>query len=100
MKRFFIYFLFGLMAFSSACGMFFLKFHVIEKEIVLSRMHKQIRENNRSIHVLNAEWANLNNPERLTLLATEKTSLQPMQQFQIIDWENIQVKSLNDGETN
>ena len=91
MKRFFFYFFFCLMAFSSACGMFILKFHVINKEIQLSKTHKEITENNRSIHVLKAEWSNLTNPDRLVVLAKENTILEPTNQSQIIRWENLRV---------
>ena len=93
MKRFFFYFFFCLMAFSSACGMFILKFHVINKETRLTKMHKQIKENNRTIHVLRAEWTNLNNPDRLVSLAKENTTLVPIKQSQIIAWENVKVFS-------
>lgn len=89
MKRFFFYFFFCLLAFSSACGMFILKFHVINKETQLAKMHNQIKENNRSIHVLRAEWTNLNNPDRLIILAKENTTLTPVKQNQIINWDNV-----------
>ena len=93
MKRFFFYIFFGLMAFSSACGMFMLKFLVVNKEAQLAQMHKQIIENNRSTHVLRAEWSNLNNPGRLHVLAKENTSLSPIKQSQIIHWDNIEDSS-------
>lgn len=98
MKRFIFYFLFGFLAFFSACGMFFLKFHVMEKEITLYQMHKQIKENNRNIHVLKAEWTNLNNPERLIVLSKENTSLQALQQNKIIEWKDINLKKMRQEE--
>ena len=92
MKRFILCFLFGLMAFSAACGMFMLKYHVIGKEIKLSQMHKQILKNNRSIHILRAEWVNLNNPERLKDLKKENTQLESIKSSQIIRWKDIKEK--------
>ena len=100
MKRLIFSLLFALMAFSSACGMFILKFHVLNKEVQLSKIHKQITQNNRSIHVLRAEWTNLNNPNRLVILAKENTSLQPIKQSQIINWNDINVISLEKKGTN
>lgn len=95
MKHFIFSFFFALMAFSSACGMFILKFHVMNKEVQLTKMHKQIMDNNRSIHVLKAEWTNLNNPERLIVLTKENTSLTPTKQSQIINWDNVKFSSDN-----
>ena len=66
----------------------------MEKEITLYQMHKKIKENNRNIHVLKAEWTNLNNPERLIVLSKENTSLQAVQQNKIIEWENINLKKM------
>ena len=63
----------------------------MNKEVQLTKMHKQIMDNNRSIHVLKAEWTNLTNPERLIVLTKENTSLEPSKQSQIIDWDDVGV---------
>ena len=89
MRRFVFYLFFVLLAFASACGMFILKFHVVEKEEKLSQMHKQISNNNRSIHVLKAEWENLNDHKRLVVLAKENTKLSPQKQTQLTDWDDF-----------
>lgn len=92
MKRFIFYFLFALMAFCATSGMFVLKYHVVGKEASLARMHRQIVRNNRSIHILRAEWTNLNNPKRLRVLVDKNTLLQKVKPSQIIDWENVALK--------
>ena len=89
MKLFFFYLFFCFMAFSAACGMFMLKYHVVDKEILLAKLHKQIAQNNRSIHILRAELTNLNTPERLKILAEKNTTLRPIKHSQIIAWENV-----------
>ena len=89
MKRFIFYFLFGFFAFFSATGMFILKYHVMAKENRLAQIHKQITYNNRSIHILKAEWTNLNTPERLRVLAKQNTSLQKTKPSQILNWSDI-----------
>jgi len=89
MKRFIFYFLFGLMAFTATCGMFILKYHVVGKESHLAQLHKQIMRNNRSIHILNAEWTNLSTPKRLRGLTQKNTSLQKIKTSQVIEWKDV-----------
>ena len=97
MKRFIFYFLFGLMAFTATCGMFILKYHVVGKENNLAQIHKQIVKNNRSIHILNAEWANLSNPKRLRILVEKNTSLQKIKPAQVIHWEDVAFQEKQEG---
>ena len=99
MRRFIFYFLFGLIAFCAAGGMFILKYHVMSKEAQLVRIHRQIVQNNRSIHILKAEWTNLNNPKRLRALLEKDTDLNKITASQIVDWTDIQEKSVNSEDT-
>ena len=89
MKRFIFYFLFGLMAFLATSGMFILKYHVVGKEKSLARTHNQIVQNNRSIHILQAEWTNLSDAKRLRILIEKNTSLQKIKPEQIIHWDDV-----------
>ena len=97
MKRFFFYFLLGLMAFLTTSGMFILKYHVVGKEKALAHIHKQIEQNNRSIHILQAEWANLSDSKRLRILVEKNTSLQKIKPAQIIHWEDIAFQEKQEG---
>ena len=89
MKRFILYFFCGLIAFCTTCGMFMLKYHVLAKQNELAQLHRKIMQNNRSIHILKAEWTNLSNPERLKMLADKNTQLQPVKANQIIRFSQI-----------
>ena len=89
MKRFIFYFLFGLMAFLATSGMFILKYHVVSKERTLARIHRQIAQNNRSIHILQAEWTNLSDSKRLRILVEKNTKLQKIKPSQIIHLEDV-----------
>lgn len=89
MKKFIFYFLFGLMAFLATSGMFILKYHVVSKERTLARIHRQIAQNNRSIHILQAEWTNLSDSKRLRILVEKNTKLQKIKPSQIIRWEDV-----------
>ena len=99
MKRFIFYFLFGLMAFLATSGMFILKYHVVGKERTLANIHKQIVDNNRSIHILRAEWTNLSDSKRLRILVEKNTKLQKIKPAQIIHWEDIAFQQKDEGGT-
>lgn len=97
MKRFFFYFLLGLMAFLATSGMFILKYHVVGKEKTLARIHRQIGQNNRSIHILQAEWANLSDAKRLRVLVEKNTSLQKIKPAQVVHWEDVAFQEKKEG---
>ena len=97
MKRFFFYFFLGLMAFLATSGMFILKYHVVGKEKNLARIHNQIVQNNRSIHILQAEWANLSDAKRLRILVEKNTTLQKIKPTQVIHWEDIAFQEKQEG---
>jgi hypothetical protein len=51
------------------CGLYQLKYEVQAKEEQLARLNRQIQAEQEAIHVLHAEWAFLNRPDRLGDLA-------------------------------
>jgi len=73
--------------------MFILKYHVIDKEDELKAIHAQIREDSRAIHMLEAEWATRNDPDRLAKLITSETAWQPLAAGQIQSEEDLPVKA-------
>ena len=77
------------MAFLATSGMFILKYHVVGKERSLARMHNQIEQNYRSIHILQAEWTNLSDSKRLRILVEKNTDLQKIESKQIIHWKDV-----------
>lgn len=56
----------------------------LEKELV--QINSKINDDVRSIHILNAEWSHLNNPERLRNLAVKYIALEPVKPEQIINY--------------
>ncbi|MBE6448000.1 MAG: hypothetical protein E7018_01710 [Alphaproteobacteria bacterium] len=62
---------------------------VQELETELNTINSNIRNDIRSIHVLNAEWSHLNNPSRLRKLAAKHISLNPVQAEQIINYSAL-----------
>lgn len=85
MKRWLINLLCILIALFAGAGMFILKYQVIEKEEELFRIHRQIANDKREIHMLKGDWASLNDPERLRALVENQTDFQAFGANQVID---------------
>ena len=60
------------------CGLYQLKYEVQGKEERLARLNRQIQQEQEAIHVLNAEWAFLNRPDRLADLANRHLEMTPV----------------------
>jgi hypothetical protein len=60
-----------------------ISYEVNMKERELARMQNQITEDTEGVRVLRAEWAYLNQPQRLEKLAAKYLALQPMQVSQV-----------------
>lgn len=63
------------------------KVYRLEKE--LNEINQTIQTDKEIIHVLNAEWAKLNNPERLRILAGEHIHLNSIKGEQIINYSAL-----------
>ncbi|MSP48909.1 MAG: hypothetical protein EXQ95_06235 [Alphaproteobacteria bacterium] len=61
-----------------SCGLYQLKYEVQAKEERLARLNRQIQLEQEAIHVLHAEWAFLNRPDRLADLANRHLELAPV----------------------
>jgi hypothetical protein len=57
------------------CGLYQLKYEVQAKEEHLAKLNRQIQVEQEAIHVLNAEWAFLNRPDRIADLANRHLDL-------------------------
>ena len=82
-----------LMAIMACLMMFILKYRVIDKEDELKAIHAQIREDSRAIHMLEAEWAARNDPDRLAKLITSETQWQPLASNQIQSEVDLPVRA-------
>lgn len=72
-----------LIALISGVGLFVLKYQVKDEENTLNRIHREILKNKREIHMLEAEWAHLNDPQRLQELVAAQTNWQTIKAEQI-----------------
>ncbi len=78
-------------------GMFVMKNKVQTLEKELAQINRNIQDDVKTIHVLNAEWSHLNNPSRLRQLASKHISLNPVQAEQIINYSALPFDYESDG---
>lgn len=76
------------------CGLYQLKYEVQAKEERLARLNRQIQQEQEAIHVLAAEWAFLNRPDRLAELSKRHLELTPVEPAQFSKVAAIPEKSL------
>jgi hypothetical protein len=76
------------------CGLYQLKYEVQAKEERLARLNRQIQLEQEAIHVLNAEWAFLNRPDRLAELANRHLEMTPVAPAQFSKVTAIPERSL------
>ena len=93
MKYWITYAFILLLTIGSCLMMFILKYRVIDKEDELKAIHAQIREDSRAIHMLEAEWATRNDPDRLAKLITAETQWKPLVSNQVQSEENLPLKA-------
>ncbi len=67
----------------SGICLFILKYQVKEEERQLQKIHREILQNKREIHMLEAEWAHLNDPQRLLELVKSQTNWETISANQI-----------------
>jgi hypothetical protein len=65
-------------------GMYQLTYDVVGLEEELGERNRQILARQEAIHVLNAEWAYLNEPGRLQRLADRHLDLRPLSASQVV----------------
>jgi len=82
--------LFLLIAGAISIALFSVKYQVQDLEDELSKLNKSISLEVQSIHVLNAEWSLLNNPERLEKLARWHLGMRPITTNQMTNFEGME----------
>ena len=78
-------------------GLFQLKHEVQALEDELFRLNRQILAEQQQTHVLKAEWAYINQPERLEALARRHLDLTPMRPQQIGDVAALPARNAGDA---
>ncbi len=84
MKRLVWNVFFILIAVFSGVRAFMVKYDVIAKEDQLKEIYRQILDDKREIHMLQAEWMYLNDPQRLKQLIAAQTVFAPVLRTQIV----------------
>ena len=70
-------------------GLFMVSYQVQDLEDQLESLNRGIARDSRAVHVLQAEWAHLNDPQRLRLLAERYLGLEPIATKQLGKVEDI-----------
>ena len=83
---------FPCLALLAGVGMFVLKYQVIAKEDELESLHRQIWNDSREIHLLEADWAMANDPMRLRTFVTTQTDFKPFQATQLVPLDTIPLR--------
>lgn len=76
----------------SGISLFVLKYQVKAEEKQLQTIHREILQNKREIHMLEAEWAYLNDPQRLQALVSSQTEWQTIAPEQIVTLSDIPMR--------
>lgn len=90
--------LWAVLAITAGIAMFLVKYEVQALEEDLRAANHQIRRDREQIHVLQAEWAYLNEPSRLRALAEKHLNLHPLEPTQVITLASLpQRPGMEDG---
>ncbi len=81
-----------LIALLSGISLFVLKYHVKAEEELLQKTHREILQTKREIHMLEAEWAYLNDPQRLLALVESQTDWQVIAPKQLVTLTDIPMR--------
>ena len=81
-----------MIALISGISLFVLKYHVKAEEEKLQSIHREILQNKRALHMLEAEWAYLNDPQRLLALVHSQTDWQAIVSEQIVALSDIPMR--------
>lgn len=77
-----------------ACGFFglyMMKYKVQAVKSEVAALERQIVDEKRNLHVLEAEWSYLNRPERLRLLSDKYLALEPVTGKQMTDYASLPI---------
>ncbi|AFK56858.1 hypothetical protein [Tistrella mobilis] len=72
-----------------AAGLFWVKYRVASLEDAYVARNAELLREQEAIHVLKAEWAYLNNPERLERLAGEYLEIKPLEGRQLVSLASL-----------
>lgn len=74
-------------------ALFHTKYQVMKVENMLSSTHKELLKTEEAIHLLHAEWAYLNDPKRLKMLASKHLKMDKTTPLQMVSLESDESKA-------
>ncbi len=92
MRQWLVNLLFLCLAVAAGVQLFVLKYQVMDKEEELKMIHRQILNDSREVHMLKADWALLNDPDRLRELVKNQTNFRPIGAGQIVHVETLPLR--------
>jgi len=72
-----------------ALGLYLVKYRVQDVQLEVARAEAELAKERESLHLLNAEWAYLNRPERLEKLSQKYLALTPLESTQFISYTQL-----------
>ncbi|PCI40693.1 MAG: hypothetical protein COB46_06365 [Rhodospirillaceae bacterium] len=76
--------------------LFSVKYQVHDLEAEHQRLVLELDDERRALHVLRAEWANLNDPKRIKKLAEQFLGMQAMRPNQVMNIDDLQTLPLRE----
>ncbi len=81
--------LWGVLFLVGALGLYMVKYKVQAIRTEVAVTEKQLREEKKNLHVLDAEWTYLNRPDRLRQLSAKYLDVKPAHAQQIADFASF-----------
>lgn len=88
----------GVLAFA-ALGLYLVKYWVQDVQQEVGAVELALNKEKESLHLLNAEWAYLNRPERLKALSEKYLNLAPLKSAQFISFNALPEAQMNPSQT-
>lgn len=76
-----------------ASGLYLVKYEVQELKNHNDALQQKLNDEKMALHVLQAEWVYLNQPDRLMSLAEKYLKLEPIEPRQVVGWAEIPVRA-------
>lgn len=83
---------------AAAFGLYMVKYRVQAIQAEITALNRQIEDERENLHVAAAEWAYLNQPERVQRLAEKYLAMQPMAIRQMADASTVPFGGVSEDE--